>query len=55
MSIKFRVLEVGWGGGGSDDLIFMGARIFLTKIGLLPKGERGRWARETGATCHIGA
>ena len=30
MSIKFRVLGGGvWGGGGSADFIFMGARIFL--------------------------
>ena len=30
MSIKFRVLDGGFGGGGgSADFIFMGARIFL--------------------------
>ena len=29
MSIKFRVLAGGVGGGGSADFIFMGARIFL--------------------------
>ena len=35
MSIKFLVFFGGvfwvWGGGGSADFIFMGARIFLTK------------------------
>ena len=33
MSIKFRVLEGGFGGGGSADFIFLGAGIFLTLIG----------------------
>ena len=37
MSIKFLVLGgggyFGFGGGGSADFIFMGARIFLIKIG----------------------
>ena len=35
MSIKFLVLGGGiwgWGGGGSADFIFMGARIFLIKV-----------------------
>ena len=32
MSIKFRVLGGGFGGGGSADFIFMGARIFLTSL-----------------------
>ena len=43
MSIKFLVLGGGyfgfWGGGGSADFIFMGARIFL-KLG--PWHSQGR-------------
>ena len=45
MSIKFLVLGGGyfgvWGGGGSADFIFMGARIFLKKRGA-PRHLLGR-------------
>ena len=43
MSIKFLVLEggvLGFGGGGSADLIFMGAGIFLRLSGLNNKNEK---------------
>ena len=45
MSIKFRVLGGGFGGGGgSADFIFMGARIFLKEFSLCGSSSLNSWA-----------
>ena len=41
MSVKFLLLAGGFWGGGSADLIFMGARIFLIDGPAIRKPNRG--------------